>query len=136
MYSKILIPIADHGPERADRALAIADALREAGGEIILLHVIEKVPAYVLSYIPEDVLDRTRDESTELLEAIAGKIEGPVQTVVKGGHSGQTIVEFASETGADCIVISSHRPELQDVFFGSTAAHVVRHAVCSVHVLR
>ena len=40
------------------------------------------------------------------------------------------------ETDTDCVVIASHRPGLQDYLLGSTAARVVRHAACSVHVLR
>ncbi|WP_170501927.1 universal stress protein, partial [Ruegeria atlantica] len=38
--------------------------------------------------------------------------------------------------GIDCIVLASHKPGMKDFFLGSTAALVVRHARCSVHVLR
>ena len=44
--------------------------------------------------------------------------------------------EKTNESGADLLIIASHRPGLQDYFLGSTAAHVVRHAACSVHVIR
>jgi nucleotide-binding universal stress UspA family protein len=33
-------------------------------------------------------------------------------------------------------VIASHRPGMADLLIGSTAAQVVRHAPCAVHVLR
>jgi universal stress protein F len=33
-------------------------------------------------------------------------------------------------------VIASHRPGIQDYFLGSTASRVVRHANCTVHVMR
>jgi len=42
----------------------------------------------------------------------------------------------AQEKGVDLIIIASHRPGLQDYFLGSTAAKVVRHAKCSVLVIR
>ena len=42
----------------------------------------------------------------------------------------------AKEKNADMIIIASHRPGLQDYFLGSTAAKVVRHATCSVLVVR
>jgi nucleotide-binding universal stress UspA family protein len=42
----------------------------------------------------------------------------------------------AEEKGADLIIIASHRPGLKDYFLGSTAAKVVRHAKCSVLVIR
>ena len=38
--------------------------------------------------------------------------------------------------GVDLIIVASHRPGLQDYFLGSTAAKVVRHAKCSVLVIR
>ncbi len=52
------------------------------------------------------------------------------------GHSSRTILDQASENSNDCIVMHSHRPSVQDYFLGSTAAHVVRHAGCSLHVIR
>lgn len=55
--------------------------------------------------------------------------------VVKHGHPARAIVNLAQEEGHDCIVIPSpaHWHHLR---LGSTAAGVVRHAHCSVHVLR
>ena len=52
------------------------------------------------------------------------------------GHSGRSIVDVAKDIHADCIVIGSHKPGLIDYLLGSTAARVVRHAPCAVHVLR
>ena len=48
----------------------------------------------------------------------------------------KTILEVADETHADLIIVASHQPDVQDYFLGSTAAKVVRHARCSVLVLR
>jgi len=36
----------------------------------------------------------------------------------------------------DLIIVGSHKPGLQDYLLGSTAARVVRHAMCSVLVGR
>ena len=52
------------------------------------------------------------------------------------GHAARTILDYAEQMKADCIVIASHDPGIQDYFLGSTAARVVRHAHCSVHVVR
>jgi nucleotide-binding universal stress UspA family protein len=56
--------------------------------------------------------------------------------VVIEGHSGRSILDHAAENDVDCIIIASHRPGMQDYFLGSTAAQVVRHATCAVHVVR
>ncbi|KGB81886.1 universal stress protein [Rhodovulum sp. NI22] len=135
MYHHIIVPIAlDHGPNTAT-ALQIARALLADDGKITALHVIEAVPSYVAQYLPEGQEEKTRDAvQTALVAELGGVID--VKPVVVTGHAGRTIVEYAQEHGADCIVIASHRPGLQDYFLGSTAARVVRHATCAVHVVR
>ena len=42
----------------------------------------------------------------------------------------------AEEKKAELIIVASHQPGLQKYFLGSTAAKVVRHATCSVIVVR
>jgi nucleotide-binding universal stress UspA family protein len=37
---------------------------------------------------------------------------------------------------ADLIVMASHKPTVTDYLLGANAAHVVRHAGCSVMVVR
>lgn len=52
------------------------------------------------------------------------------------GQAGRTIVDVAVENDIHCIVIASDKLGISDIFLGSTAAKVVRHAKCSVHVIR
>ena len=52
------------------------------------------------------------------------------------GHPGRLIPEYAKEIGADCIVVGSHKAEVGDYLLGATAARIVRHAACPVHVIR
>ena len=54
----------------------------------------------------------------------------------EGARVLQDVVDFAAEMKADCIVMGSHKPGLADYLLGSTAARVVRHAPCAVHVMR
>ncbi len=35
-----------------------------------------------------------------------------------------------------CIIVASHKPNVGDYLLGTTAARVVRHAACSVFVVR
>lgn len=55
--------------------------------------------------------------------------------IVKG-HTYRTIIDYAGSNDVDYIVIGSHKPGLSDYLLGSTAARVVRHAPCAVHVIR
>lgn len=59
-----------------------------------------------------------------------------VRHVVGRGTVYEEILRIAGEIGSDLIVIGSHRPELKDYLLGPNAARVVRHADCSVLVVR
>ena len=135
MYSKILVPVApDHGAVIGS-SMQAARALLSPGGSITVLTVIEAIPSYVAQYLPQDQQDRNRHEMEASLTAeFAGQDDVAVQ--VKVGHAAQSILDAAEDAQHDCIIIASHRPGLQDYFLGSTAARVVRHAQCGVHVLR
>ena len=135
MYRNILVPVAFDEEHDPAGALATAKYLVDEGGSITLLHVIDAVPAYVASQVPQTVRDEARKHIFEDLEAKAGGLDDAKIEVVEG-HAGTTIVDYAEENGIDLIVIRSHRPGLEDYFLGSTAARVVRHALCSVHVIR
>jgi len=135
MYRNILVPIAlDHERDTA-AAMQIAHRLAAEGASITALKVVEEVPAYVASYLPEGHGEALLEEIRTELKAELGGVKD-VTPVVVTGHAGQRIVDYAAEHDVDCIVIASHRPGLQDYLIGSTAARVVRHARCAVHVIR
>lgn len=135
MYNNILVAIAlDHSPN-TNKAIEVARLLAGGGATITALNVMEEIPSYVANQIPEDLLSNRRQEAEAALKAELGGVTD-VKPVVIGGHAGRTIVDYAANGDFDCVVISSHRPGLQDYFLGSTAQRVVRHAACAVHVLR
>ncbi|MEL7014002.1 MAG: universal stress protein [Pseudomonadota bacterium] len=135
MYNNILIAVAlEHSPHAND-ALQVARALANDGASLTALHVIEELPGYVISQIPEEMLaDRKPEAEAELAAELGGVSD--VEPVVVYGHAGRTIVSYAEDKDVDCIVIASHKPGMQDIFIGSTAQRVVRHAQCAVHILR
>ena len=135
MYDHVLVPIAiDHGAGTQE-ALSIAAHLRASGGRITAVTVIEPVPGFIANELPEGQIEKTANDVLATLKTEVGGAEG-VEAVVVHGHPGRTIVDYAVENGIDCIVIASHKPGLSDYFLGSTAARVVRHAPCAVHVVR
>jgi nucleotide-binding universal stress UspA family protein len=135
MYSNILVPLApDHGAVSKASMMA-ARKLLTAGGRITVLTVIESIPSYVSQYLPQDQQDKNRLEiEAQLAAEFAGHAD--VSVMAKIGHPAQSILDVAEDGKHDCVIIASHRPGLQDYFLGSTAARVVRHAQCGVHVLR
>lgn len=135
MYKHILVPIALEHERDTGGAMDVAHRLLEKGGRITALHVTEALPSYVTQYLSEEQLDNRLTEAVTALKAELGGVRD-VRPVVVEGHSGRTIVDYAVDHEVDCIVIASHRPGLQDYLLGSTAARVVRHAPCAVHVIR
>lgn len=135
MYNNIVVPISFDEDRDAQAALDVATLLRAEGGTLTLLHVIETPPTYAVSYLPVDYLKERRGAIESELSFMASKHAGATAAVVNG-HSGRTITDWCGERGADCIVIASHRPGMQDLLLGSTAQYVVRHAACAVHVVR
>ena len=109
MYSNILVPIAlEHDRDTAG-AFEVARRLLADGGEITALHILEAIPTYATTYLPEDQLkNRTSDAKTMLVAELGGVKD--VKPVVMTGHSGRSIVEYADEYDIDCIIIASHRP--------------------------
>lgn len=135
MYMNILVPVSFEAERDAKQAIEVAGILAGEGARITLLHVVEHVPSYAISYMSQEFIDETGQAIQAELEKMAEGVENASAVVIEG-HSGRSILDWAEKHEADCIVLASHRPGLQDYFLGSTAAQVVRHAGCSVHVLR
>ena len=135
MYKTIIVPVAtDHSPH-SKAALQVARKLRDKGGQIIAIHAIEPVPGYVAQYMPEGQAEASRAAAEEVLKRETEDADD-IELALIAGSAGQAITDYAERRKADLIVIASHKPGLQDYFLGSTAARVVRHAQCAVHVIR
>lgn len=135
MYNNILIAVAMEHDRDVNGAMDIAHRLLAEGGNITALHVMEPISGYVEPYLPKGYSENHKAETQARLAAEIGGAKD-VKPVVVVGHPGRAIVEYANDHDIDCIIIASHQPGLQDYLLGSTASRVVRHARCSVHVIR
>lgn len=135
MYKHILVPVSFEDDRNTAEALAVAQKLSDSDGRVTMLHVMEQVPSYVVNYIPDGFHEKAKAAIIQSLSDLAGDMEN-AKAIVVDGHSGRTILNWSEGNAADLIVIASHRPGMADYFLGSTAAQVVRHAKCSVHVVR
>ena len=68
--------------------------------------------------------------------AIGEEANRKVRHVVATGSAYEEILKLAKETGASLIVIGAHKPDFADYLLGPNSARVVRHATCSVFVVR
>jgi nucleotide-binding universal stress UspA family protein len=141
MYRNILLPVDLADSQSWRKALPTALALCETFGAA--LHVVTVVPEFglpmVAQYFPPDYEARMHQHvADQLKDFVAEQVpEGvPVQRIVAAGNVYHQILTAAEKIGADLIVMGSHRPELSDYLLGPNAARVVRHADCSVMVVR
>jgi len=138
MYKNILVPVVFEHDPAVDQSLDVAKHLVEDGGTVTMLHILEELPAYVEAQLPSDVRGRMHltKEAKEQLDAIVKKGGKGFKGEVIVGHPARNILAYAEAHDCDCIIIASHKPDLSDYLIGSTAARVVRHAKCAVHVMR
>ena len=139
MIRKILVPIDVSADDPGKEAIALAKELAAGHyAKIALLTVRETVPGYVMSELPSGFEEKIMADIAAKLKEIAAKNEIPdsAERLIRHGHPAQQILDTAKEIDADMIVIASHDPGVADYFIGSVAARVVRHAHCSVLVVR
>ncbi len=135
MYHNILVPISFDDERDISGPLKLAQLLSTPDAQVTLLHVVEHIPDYAISYMPTEYLSEARKAIQTELDTLAAKVTNAKGLVIEG-HSGRTILDWAEVNKPDLIIMASHRPGMQDLLLGSTATHVVRHAKCAVHVVR
>lgn len=141
MFKSILVPVDLAAATGKRRALAMAADMAERYAAE--LHVMTVVPDFGMSivgaFFDEDFAERARTEVEAQLEAFCREQLGAgtaCRRHVARGSIYDEILRMAVRLGCDCIVMGSHRPELKDYLLGPNAARVVRHAPCSVLVVR
>ncbi|GGB37209.1 universal stress protein [Roseibium aquae] len=140
MFSKIMVPIDPAEPAFSQEALSKAAQLaRDYAGKLHLVAICAEVQRFVASQLPEGFQDKEITETRGMLNRLAESLDlpaGDVSTEVRVGPVDNEVLDAAKQNGADLIVMASHKPGLSTYFVGSHGAHVVRHAPCSVMVLR
>lgn len=141
MYKKILVPVDLAEDDMTQLALSAALAQAKGGGDtqLRLVNVQPLVPMSVIDYIPPNFDEDTRAATEKELADICGKIDLPrerVSSVVRFGAVYPEVLAEGEDWGADLIVIGSHRPTMATYLLGSNAKTIVRHARCSVLVVR
>jgi nucleotide-binding universal stress UspA family protein len=140
MFNDVLLAV-DLGDEHSwKKALPKAVEMRGDSGN---LHVLTVVPEFGLSvisqYFPEHFEEDTLEATKKALRAFIDKKvpkDVPSRAIVAQGRAYEQILRMADEIGADLIVMAAGNPDLAQYLLGPNAARVVRHATCTVLVVR
>ena len=127
--------------DSSKRALLAALTTTNGAERIVAVSVEEHLPQYVAmrgemdeaKQVADEFFERIGREAADLAKQHGREIEFKLLR----GHAAQRIVEFARDERADLIVIghSGHTGAV-GTFLGTTAEKIVRHAPCSVLVVR
>ena len=144
MSRTILVPIDISEMQLTTQV--IPNVQEYAGRDVTMVHFLAVIPdntyfaAYGLEYaaIAPERSEREANALQTLNEIVTrfGLPEGRVKTHVCSGSPKDHILRVADEINADLIILASHRPSMSTYLLGSNAAAVVRHAKCSVLVVR
>jgi nucleotide-binding universal stress UspA family protein len=140
MFRRILIPVDIAEPEIARETVRQAsDLARLWDGELRLVCIQFPDLVSFSDYGLVDPGDRLRHAAEDQLLELARAsqyTQKRVSTAVRFGAILPEILAEADEWPADLIALGSHAPNIATYVLGSNAAHIVRHAKCSVLVIR
>ena len=149
MSRKILVPIDLSQESSWKRVLPEAFRLADpAQDEVIVMTVIPEIVAgldwrYAIrgetgGSEELDIEGYLKDAKTRLEQIVREHApqNASVELVARYGTVYEEILDLADELKVDLIVMAAHRPSLADYLIGPNTARVVRHAKCSVQVVR
>lgn len=153
MFSKVLVPI--DGSEHSFKALEVAiEVAKRFGSKLTLLYVSSSStipliapetpfiastpianPSAFLSL--REVESKTAEELLNRAEGLARERGVEVEKARREGHAVREIVRVVKEGGYELVVIGAKGTSgVRELLLGSVAEGVLRHAPCSVLVVR
>lgn len=140
MFKNILVPIHLAYTKNHKKLFKGAFEVLDDEGKITLLYVNQNRSHGPVYPILDDENQINHDHAAlETLKKIANEHNLPLDRVsfkVKDGTVHQEILEEGKKINADAIVMMATKPGLGSYFISSTAERVIRHAKCSVFVMR
>ncbi|MFY0610801.1 MAG: universal stress protein [Hyphomicrobiaceae bacterium] len=138
MYANVLVPVDLEHKDQVGEMIRTAIEISGADAKLTLLFVLPEIPATVGLQMPAGSAEKARAHAEKQLLEISKANNAPQEAsiVTAVGRPHHKILEMAERDGIDLIVMASHQPGLADYLLGSVATSVVRHAQCSVHVMR
>ena len=138
MYKRVLFAtdFDDVGVKAAKKAKKIAD---ENGADLILVHVVEPIPAYAYPGFAgfAEVELSIREQAEKELSDLATKLGVDAKhCFIEFGSTKNEILRVAKEHKIDLIVTGSHGKHGLSLLLGSTANSILHGAECDMLIVR
>ena len=110
------------------------------GTEALILHIVDVMVGGPGRLDLSPYIERQTDEAKARIQAAAARLSSTkisVSTDVIDGHSAVAVADYARDWKADLILLGSHvQSALARFLLGSVAVSTLRHAPCSVEIVR
>jgi nucleotide-binding universal stress UspA family protein len=140
MFRKILVPIDAAEPALAELGVFLAAQLTAlSDGAVRMIHVFPEIPYSFQEFLPPRISVERENAVSSLFQDLAKKANIPAgrfSYILRTGSPYDEVLTEAEEWGADLIIVGSHNPSMSTYLLGSNAQKIVRHANCSVLVVR
>lgn len=138
MMKRIIVPVDMGQLDAARHAMAVAKTNLDTNGRILLINVLEPLPPFVMAQLDKSVTAGASASATATLKQLAEEsgMAERVDVRLDTGSIYRKILEAVGDPATEGIVMASHTPRMSDIVLGSVAAQIVRHARCSVYVVR
>ena len=141
MFTSILVPVdlseVDLSQPALERAVALAAV---SSASLHLVYVRSILPVTFMEYVPPSFDEEQQADCEKRMAELVAKLpltdKSKVTSAVRMGSVYNEVLAEAEARKADLIVIGSHRPAMSTYLLGSNATTIVRHAPCSVLVVR
>jgi nucleotide-binding universal stress UspA family protein len=133
---KVMIPI--DFSDQAFAALAASREFVEDTSHLYVFHVLPMLHPTDPAVVWNTVTDESREQKVEaaLQEKLSSLGYDGAQIKVVIGNPDQEIIRYAKANNIDLIVMPAHEEQGLSFLFGSITEYIVRHAPCSVLVVR
>lgn len=137
MFNRIMVPVDLAHAASLDRALiCAADLARQHSAEIVYVGVTAPTPGSV-AHTPAEY----KGKLAEFATGQADKYGVSATSHVVESHDpavqmDKDLLKAVSDTGADLVVMQSHKPGLSDYIFEGHGPYLAQHAKASVMLVR
>jgi nucleotide-binding universal stress UspA family protein len=137
VFSKIMAPVDLRHTEDITPALDLADQLARANGATIVYVGVASDAPGELGHNPHEFADKLEAFAKSRAQASGATVETfPLISNDPAVDMNDRLLKAIKETGADLVVMQTHRPGWFDHWFSSHGGHIATHAPVSVFLVR
>lgn len=140
MFKAILAPVDTADVSIAERGLQLVAQLAALSNAAVrMIHVLQPAPWRLQEFVPAQFQEERESAALATMRDMAAKANVPMDYFSVTTRIGSVYNEVLAEAdvwAADLIVVGSHSPSMSTYLLGSNAQNIVRHAKCSVLVVR